>query len=123
MRGIGDGEARTGRTGPDASGPNESASDVYIVSAMAVTSGVLSPGVNFADRLVPSPEPVGDITVGFAGRLLDDKGIRPLVAAHRLLRLRGYTTRLLIAGTPDPANPTSVTDAEVEAWTKEPGIT
>lgn len=75
------------------------------------------------DRLVPSPEPPGDITVGFAGRLLDDKGIRPLVAAHRLLRQRGHATRLLIAGTPDPANPTSVTDAEVEGWTKEPGIT
>lgn len=75
------------------------------------------------DRLIPSPEPPGDITIGFAGRLLDDKGIRPLIAAQQLLRQRGYTTRLLIAGTPDPANPTSVTAAEVEAWTKEPGIT
>lgn len=75
------------------------------------------------NHLVPSPEPSGEITLGFAGRLLDDKGIRPLVAAHRLLRQRGYTTRLLIAGTPDPANPTSVTDTEVEAWTNEPGIT
>jgi rfaE bifunctional protein nucleotidyltransferase chain/domain len=49
------------RPGPDGqqtnpSGPNESASDVHIVPAMAVTSGVLSPGVNFADRLVPSLE-------------------------------------------------------------------
>jgi D-glycero-beta-D-manno-heptose 1-phosphate adenylyltransferase len=56
MRGIGDGEAGTGRIGGNPSGPNESASDVYIVSPMAVTSGVLSPGVNFADRLVPSLE-------------------------------------------------------------------
>ena len=83
------------------------------------------------DRLVPMPEPIsesmsepgGEITVGFAGRLLDDKGIRPLVAAHRLLRQRGYAIRLMIAGTPDPANPTSVTEAEVGAWSKEPGIT
>jgi glycosyltransferase involved in cell wall biosynthesis len=29
---------------------------------------------------------------------------------------------LLIAGTPDPANPGSVTQAEVEAWSREPGI-
>lgn len=75
------------------------------------------------DRLVPSPEPAGDITIGFAGRLLDDKGIRPLVAAHQFLRQRGYTTRLLIAGAPDPANPTSVSDTEVQAWTQQPGIT
>jgi len=74
------------------------------------------------DRLVPMPEPAGEITVGFAGRLLDDKGIRPLVAAHRLLRQRGYPVRLLIAGTPDPANPTSVDEAEAKAWAQEPGI-
>jgi glycosyltransferase involved in cell wall biosynthesis len=75
------------------------------------------------ERLVPTPEPAGEITVGFAGRLLDDKGIRPLVAAHRLLRQRGHTTRLLIAGTPDPANPSSVSEAEVQGWAQEPGIT
>src|SRR3954467_5437572 len=40
----------------DGTVPNESASGAHIVSAMAVTSGVLSPGVNFADRLVPSLE-------------------------------------------------------------------
>ncbi len=74
------------------------------------------------DRLRPTPEPDGPITVAFVGRLLDDKGIRPLVAAHRLLRARGTPVTLLIAGTPDPANPASVTQPEVEAWSHEPGI-
>lgn len=74
-------------------------------------------------RLVPLPEPQGPPTVAFVGRLLDDKGIRTLVAAHRLLRAQGSDVRLLIAGTPDPANPASVTDEEAASWNNEPGIT
>jgi glycosyltransferase involved in cell wall biosynthesis len=73
-------------------------------------------------RFTPLPEPQGPITFGFVGRLLDDKGIRTLIAAHRLLRKRGLDIRLLIAGTPDPANPASVTDAEATSWNREPGI-
>jgi glycosyltransferase involved in cell wall biosynthesis len=75
------------------------------------------------DRLVPTPEPPGAVTLGFVGRLLDDKGIRVLVAAHRLLRAKGSTIDLLIAGTPDPANPASVPQAEAESWAREPGVT
>ena len=75
------------------------------------------------DLLQPLPEPDGPITVGFSGRLLTDKGIRALVAAHRLLRERGLDIQLLIAGEPDPANPASVSLAEAEAWGREPGIT
>jgi glycosyltransferase involved in cell wall biosynthesis len=74
-------------------------------------------------RFTPLPEPQGPLTFGFVGRLLDDKGIRTLVAAHRLLRARGIDARLLIAGTPDPANPASVSQAEVASWDKEPCIT
>lgn len=73
-------------------------------------------------RFTPLPEPPGPVTFGFVGRLLDDKGIRTLVAAHHLLRERGLDVRLLIAGTPDPANPASVTDAEAASWNSEPGI-
>ena len=75
------------------------------------------------DKLKPMKEPEGPITVGFAGRLLTDKGIRALVEAHRIMRRSGRDIRLLIAGEPDPANPASVTIDEVNAWTREPGIT
>jgi glycosyltransferase involved in cell wall biosynthesis len=75
------------------------------------------------DRFKPMPEPPGDVTLGFVGRLLDDKGIRVLVAAHRLLRTKSLPIDLLIAGTPDPANPASVSQAEAEAWAREPGVT
>ncbi|WP_458760224.1 glycosyltransferase family 4 protein [Afipia sp. TerB] len=73
--------------------------------------------------LKPLPEPDGPITVGFAGRLLADKGIHALIQAHRLLRQQDPQIRLLIAGEPDPANPASVSRAQAEAWGQEPGIT
>lgn len=72
--------------------------------------------------LTPLPEPQGPVAVGFAGRLLTDKGIRALVEAHRLLRSRGLEIDLVIAGTTDPANPASVSDAEVNNWRSEAGI-
>jgi glycosyltransferase involved in cell wall biosynthesis len=74
------------------------------------------------ERLRPSPEPDGPITAAFVGRLLDHKGIRTLIAAHRLLRAQGIPIQLLVAGTPDPANPASVSAEEVAAWAREPGI-
>ncbi len=73
-------------------------------------------------HFTPLPEPEGPPAFGFVGRLLDDKGIRTLIAAHRLLRGRGLETKLLIAGTPDPANPASVTEAEAQSWNNAPGI-
>ncbi len=84
---------------------------------------VLIPGSGVdTEALTPMPEPDGPITIGFAGRLLTDKGIRALIGAHRLLRAQGRDVRLLIAGTIDPANPASVTQAEVDGWASEPGI-
>jgi glycosyltransferase involved in cell wall biosynthesis len=75
------------------------------------------------NRFTPLAEPVGAPTFGFVGRLLEDKGVRTLVAAHRLLRRRVPDARLLIAGTPDPANPASVTETEAQSWNEEAGIT
>ncbi|MGD0023116.1 MAG: glycosyltransferase family 4 protein [Xanthobacteraceae bacterium] len=74
-------------------------------------------------RLTPLPEPPGPPTIAFVGRLLDDKGIRTLVAAHRLTRARGLEVRLLIAGKPDAANPASVTEQEAASWNQLPGVT
>jgi glycosyltransferase involved in cell wall biosynthesis len=85
---------------------------------------VLIPGSGVdTDTLRPLPEPDGPITYGFAGRLLTDKGIRVLVAAHDIVRRQGLQTNLLIAGNPDPANPASVSLQEVNEWTECPGIT
>jgi glycosyltransferase involved in cell wall biosynthesis len=85
---------------------------------------VLIPGSGVdVQRLHPMPEPEGPLTIAFVGRLLDDKGVRTLVAAHRLLRAKGSPVALLLAGTPDPANPASISEQEVKGWSSEPGIT
>jgi len=85
---------------------------------------VLIPGSGVdTETLQPLPEPEGPITYGFAGRLLTDKGIRALVAAHAIVREQGLETNLLIAGNPDPANPASVSFQEVKEWGSRPGIT
>jgi glycosyltransferase involved in cell wall biosynthesis len=57
--------------------------------------------------------------VGFAGRLLADKGVKPLVEAQAILRASGEDVRLLVAGTPDPTNPATHGDAEIEAWQRQ----
>jgi glycosyltransferase involved in cell wall biosynthesis len=85
---------------------------------------ILIPGSGVdTDILRPLPEPAGSITFGFAGRLLVDKGIRALVAAHDILRSLGHDVNLLIAGSPDPANPTSIPLKEIDQWAMRPGIT
>jgi glycosyltransferase involved in cell wall biosynthesis len=85
---------------------------------------VLIPGSGVdTDRLQPLSEPEGPITIGFAGRLLTDKGIRALVAAHGILRNQGHDINLTIAGNPDPANPASVLPEEAQEWSRRPGIT
>ena len=75
------------------------------------------------DMLQPHPEPPGAPTIAFVGRILVDKGILRLIEAYRLLRERGSKVELLIAGTPDPANPASVSAQEVAGWSREPGMT
>ena len=44
------------------------------------------------DRMTPSPEPAGPITVAFAGRLVEDKGIRTLMDAHAHADANGAST-------------------------------
>ncbi len=74
------------------------------------------------ESLQPAPEPPGAPKAAFVGRLLDDKGIRTLIEAHRMLRRRGSAVELLIAGTPDPANRASVSEAEAQSWNALPGV-
>jgi glycosyltransferase involved in cell wall biosynthesis len=74
------------------------------------------------DTMKPLPEPAGEVTAAFVGRLLDDKGVRPLVEAQALMIEHGEKVRLLIAGDRDPANPASIPVDEVERWKSRPGL-
>ena len=72
-------------------------------------------------RALPEPaEP--PVTIGCVARLLADKGVGPLVEAQQRLVAKGLDVRLLLAGTPDPENPTSVTQAELDRWAALPGV-
>jgi mannose/cellobiose epimerase-like protein (N-acyl-D-glucosamine 2-epimerase family)/glycosyltransferase involved in cell wall biosynthesis len=75
------------------------------------------------DALTPRPEPEGPVTIAFVGRLVASKGLRTLIAAHERLCQRGRDIRLLIAGQPDPANPTSIPPREIESWSRRPNVT
>jgi glycosyltransferase involved in cell wall biosynthesis len=52
-------------------------------------------------------------------RLLREKGIAEFVAAARSIRARGVKARFALVGAPDPANPSSVAPAEIDAWVAE----
>lgn len=74
------------------------------------------------DRLLPLPEPSGPVTVGYVGRMLEDKGVRTLVASYQMLRDKGVPIQLILAGTPDPYNLSSISIRELESWSRLPGI-
>ena len=104
----------------------ENTDDKALLSALGVESDriVVLPGSGVdVHRLVPLSEPEGPVTAAFVGRLLGNKGLRTLVAAHDLLANRGMAIPLLIAGEPDPANPTAISKKEIESWKARAGIT
>jgi len=76
-----------------------------------------------ADRFRPIPEPDGQVTVAFVGRMLANRGVRTLMEAQRILRASSIPCDFLLAGIPDPANPDSIPQIEVAGWGRESGVT
>jgi glycosyltransferase involved in cell wall biosynthesis len=70
------------------------------------------------ERFRPAPlAPEGrPLRVLMAARLVWEKGVREFVDASALLRQQQRNIEFLLAGTPDPGNPRSVSAQEVEAW-------
>jgi glycosyltransferase involved in cell wall biosynthesis len=77
-------------------------------------------GVDCA-RFAVAPEPPGDPVVMLPARLLWDKGIAQFVEAARLLRARGVPVRMVLAGDRYEGNPTSIPQAQLDAW-KDEGV-
>lgn len=65
------------------------------------------------------PELEGKPVVVMAARLLKDKGVFEFVEAARLLKQRGLVVDMRLIGSPDPCNPTSVTQLDLERWAAE----
>ncbi|MDB5367193.1 MAG: glycosyl transferase family 1 [Rhodospirillales bacterium] len=70
----------------------------------------------------PLPPPEDGKAIGLASRLLRIKGIDVAVAAQKLLRERGYASRLLIAGAPDAENAASFGETDLARWREVPGV-
>lgn len=65
------------------------------------------------------PEPQGVPVVVMAARLLKTKGVVVFVEAARLLKERGVAVNMRLIGSPDPGNPNSVTEEELNEWRNE----
>jgi len=79
------------------------------------TSLVVGSGVD-VQQFAPVPEPPGEVVVTAGCRMLWDKGIGELVEAARRVRSRGTPFKLILAGTPDAANPAAIPRQTLERW-------
>jgi len=68
------------------------------------------------------PVPPGIPVVLFPARLLADKGIFEFVEVFGLLRAKGAVARFVLVGLLDSANPTSVTQGQLDAWVAEGAV-
>lgn len=72
---------------------------------------------------IAAPRESTVMRVLLASRLLWDKGLREYMEAARVLRAQGLAIEFLLAGSPDPGNPGSVTAAEAAAWQQDGVVT
>lgn len=68
---------------------------------------------------LPKPEPAGTPVIVLPARLLWDKGLGEFISAARLLKQQGIKARFVLAGEPDPANPSSVSQDQIARWVAE----
>jgi glycosyltransferase involved in cell wall biosynthesis len=125
LRGIIPRLLRRGINRPHAIGLVQNPDDQDLLMEIGVNPAhiVMIPGSGIdSDRFRPIPEPDGPVTFAFVGRMLDDKGVRILLAAFKIMRAANRDCRLLLAGSPDPANPASIPQLEVASWGREPGV-
>ncbi|MBV9970596.1 MAG: glycosyltransferase family 4 protein [Xanthobacteraceae bacterium] len=125
LRGVVPRLLRRGINRPHAVGLVQNPDDQDLLMQIGVNPAhiVIIPGSGIdCDRFRPIPEPDGPVTFAFVGRMLDDKGVRTLLAAFKIMRATNRDCRLLLAGSPDPANPGSIPQLDVASWGREPGV-
>ncbi len=70
-----------------------------------------------------SVPPAGRPRVVLPARMLRDKGVVEFVEAARILKSEGIEAEFVLAGSPDPVNPSSLTDAVIYSWVREGLVT
>lgn len=72
------------------------------------------------DRLQPMPLPAGDDFIcAFAGRMIGIKGLPTMQDAFARLEQEAPHVKLWLCGQPDPGNPGSWTQAQIDQWTRD----
>lgn len=82
------------------------------------TTVIPGSGVDIS-HYAPLPHRDGPFTIAFVARLLRDKGIYEFIEAARRVKAARPELRFIVAGSPDPQNPSSISSDEVEAWVAE----
>jgi glycosyltransferase involved in cell wall biosynthesis len=76
-----------------------------------------------AEAFPPWPDPgPGPLRVAVVARMLVSKGVADAVTAVRIARARGLDVSLDLWGAPDASNPRAIPEAQLRAWSGEPGI-
>jgi len=75
-------------------------------------------GVNVS-LFVPKPETKQPIAVILPARMLRDKGVVEFVEAASILKSQGCLARFILVGSPDPENPTAISEAQLIKWQQE----
>lgn len=74
-------------------------------------------------RFRDTDEPSGPPVAIMVARMLRDKGVQEFVDAARLAAGRPNGLRWLLVGSPDPGNPASVTEQDLQGWQAEGVVT
>ena len=82
---------------------------------------ILGTGVD-TEKFYPSRREADVPVVLFASRFLTTKGLPEFVEAAQILKQKGVRGRFAIAGTTDPGNPASISQAQIDSW-KQSGLT
>ena len=70
------------------------------------------------EQFVPATEPSVIPIILYSGRMLWDKGIGVLVEAAHIIH-KACPARVVLVGSPDPGNPTSISEDQLRAWAAE----
>ncbi len=76
-------------------------------------------GVDLAQFPAAPEPPAPPVRAVLVGRLLKTKGVVEFARAAELLKDRGRDIRMVLVGAPDPGNPTTVTQDQIDAWVAE----
>ena len=103
------------------------ADKAYFIQSHIVTAEqakvVDGAGVDLS-KFSPSAAPTEKVVFTFAARILKDKGFFEFVAAARLLKPKyGDAITFWVAGSPDPVNPASVSQIEIDNLSAEHIVT